>query len=69
MGMREESKMTQRMDGLTDMGQAKAGAGLKEKLKFYIEEVQFEMPVWLPVRNRQMDLRKYGAPGCCRDWN
>lgn len=31
MGMREESKMTQRMDGLTDMGQAKAGASLKAK--------------------------------------
>ena len=51
------------------MEKIEAGAGLKEKLKFYIEEVQFEMPVWLPVRNRQMDLCKHGAPGCCRDWN
>ena len=51
------------------MGKIEVGAGLKEKLKFYIEEVQFEMPIWLPVRNRQMDLCKYGAPGCCRDWN
>ena len=31
MGVTEESKMTPRMDGLTDMGQAKAGASLRAK--------------------------------------
>lgn len=37
-------------DRYTEMEKIEAGAGLKEKLKFCIEEVKFEMLIGSPVR-------------------
>lgn len=41
----------QNLGEYTEMEKMEVGAGLKNKLKFYIEEVQFEMPIGPPTGN------------------
>lgn len=50
--------MTQRMDGLTDMGQAKAGVSLKARHTFGFGCLEFEMPVRTSGGHMKMELNK-----------